>query len=54
MPSVIGQADLRLGLQLLKIAVAEITSSKTKNTFFIIFLLILKNLLLQNNLCKDN
>jgi len=42
MPSVIGQLDLRLGLQLL-IRTAAVTSTiNTKNIFFIIFLWSLK------------
>ena len=45
----VGQPVLRLGLQLLINAVTVINTIKTKNTFFIIFLLKLKNLLLQNS-----
>jgi len=47
MPSLIGHPDLRLGAQLLTRAVTAIISSSAKNTFFIISLLSLKNLLLQ-------
>jgi hypothetical protein len=44
--SVIGQPDLRLGLQLLIKAVAAIKKRQTKNIFFIVLLLKLKNLIL--------
>jgi|GEM_PF-5532222 len=41
MPSVMGQLDLRLGLQL-TIAVTVNSTTKTKNIFFIVFLWSLK------------
>jgi hypothetical protein len=52
--SVIGQPDLRLGLQLLKTAVTAINTSKAKNNFFIIFLLKLKTYYCKVKVCKDN
>jgi hypothetical protein len=37
-PSAMGQLDLRLELQLLKIPATAITTTNAKNNFFIVFL----------------